>query len=114
MEVLINNVKNLDRSIPSSRLIILLASTLLTDELDDLMSYYQDRGFFEELITMIEGALGLDRAYMGIFTELAILYVNRRSERQKLSLKVGLRKDSSMRANLLLKSKKSETNSLEC
>lgn len=34
----------------------------------------QDRGYFEELITMLEAALGLERAHMGMFTELAILY----------------------------------------
>ncbi|KAG9339792.1 hypothetical protein JZ751_022458, partial [Albula glossodonta] len=33
-----------------------------------------DRGYFEELITMLEAALGLERAHMGMFTELAILY----------------------------------------
>ena len=31
-------------------------------------------GYFEELITMLEAALGLERAHMGMFTELAILY----------------------------------------
>ncbi len=35
---------------------------------------HQDRGYFEELITMLEAALGLERAHMGMFTELAILY----------------------------------------
>lgn len=44
------------------------------DELEELINYYQDRGFFEELISLLEAALGLERAHMGIFTELAILY----------------------------------------
>uniref|UniRef100_A0A8C1YGK2 Clathrin, heavy chain b (Hc) n=1 Tax=Cyprinus carpio TaxID=7962 RepID=A0A8C1YGK2_CYPCA len=44
------------------------------DELEELINYYQDRGYFEELITMLEAALGLERAHMGMFTELAILY----------------------------------------
>lgn len=39
-----------------------------------LSSSSQDRGYFEELITMLEAALGLERAHMGMFTELAILY----------------------------------------
>jgi len=39
-----------------------------------LINYYQDRGYFEELITLLEAALGLERAHMGMFTELAILY----------------------------------------
>lgn len=34
----------------------------------------QDRGYFEELINLLEAALGLERAHMGMFTELAILY----------------------------------------
>uniref|UniRef100_A0A672L0J7 Clathrin heavy chain 1-like n=1 Tax=Sinocyclocheilus grahami TaxID=75366 RepID=A0A672L0J7_SINGR len=44
------------------------------DELEELINYYQDRSYFEELITMLEAALGLERAHMGMFTELAILY----------------------------------------
>uniref|UniRef100_A0A4W5P6Y9 Clathrin, heavy chain b (Hc) n=1 Tax=Hucho hucho TaxID=62062 RepID=A0A4W5P6Y9_9TELE len=44
------------------------------DELEELINYYQDRAYFEELITMLEAALGLERAHMGMFTELAILY----------------------------------------
>ncbi|KAF3851318.1 hypothetical protein F7725_013090 [Dissostichus mawsoni] len=44
------------------------------DELEDLISYYQDRAYFEELIALLEAALGLERAHMGMFTELAILY----------------------------------------
>ncbi|XP_030741318.2 clathrin heavy chain 2 [Echinops telfairi] len=44
------------------------------DELEELTHYYQDRGFFEELICLLEEALGLERAHMGMFTELAILY----------------------------------------
>lgn len=34
----------------------------------------QDGGYFEELISLLEAALGLERAHMGMFTELAILY----------------------------------------
>ncbi|PNJ05856.1 CLTCL1 isoform 9 [Pongo abelii] len=44
------------------------------DELEELMCYYQDRGYFEELISLLEVTLGLERAHMGMFTELAILY----------------------------------------
>ncbi|KAK6640730.1 hypothetical protein RUM44_012427 [Polyplax serrata] len=44
------------------------------DELEDLINYYQDRGYFEELINLLEAALGLERAHMGMFSELAILY----------------------------------------
>lgn len=34
----------------------------------------QDRGYFEEVISLLEAALGLEQAHMGMFTELAILY----------------------------------------
>ena len=44
------------------------------DELEDLINYYQDRGNFEELMVLLESALGLERSHMGMFTELAILY----------------------------------------
>ncbi|KAI8442060.1 hypothetical protein MSG28_005699 [Choristoneura fumiferana] len=44
------------------------------DELEDLINYYQDLGHFDELISLLEAALGLERAHMGMFTELAILY----------------------------------------
>ncbi len=44
------------------------------DELEDLIRYYESRGYFEELISLMEAALGLERAHMGMFTELAILY----------------------------------------
>ena len=44
------------------------------DELEDLINYYQNRGYFNELIALLEAALGLERAHMGMFTELAILY----------------------------------------
>lgn len=44
------------------------------DELEELIYFYQTRGFFQELIQLLEAALGLERAHMGMFTELAILY----------------------------------------
>ncbi|KAL3315064.1 hypothetical protein Ciccas_006307 [Cichlidogyrus casuarinus] len=44
------------------------------DELEELIQYYQSRGYFEQLIQLLEAGLGLERAHMGMFTELAILY----------------------------------------
>ena len=44
------------------------------DELEELINFYQSQGYFEELISLMEAALGLERAHMGMFTELAILY----------------------------------------
>eukprot|EP00049_Salpingoeca_infusionum_P005686 m.95267 g.95267 ORF g.95267 m.95267 type:complete len:1670 (+) comp13054_c0_seq1:74-5083(+) len=44
------------------------------DELDELINYYESRGFFEELMTLLESTLNLERAHMGMFSQLAILY----------------------------------------
>ena len=51
------------------------------DELDEVSQFYQERGHFDELLSMMEAALGLERTHMGIFTELAILYAKFRPER---------------------------------
>ncbi|XP_058808391.1 clathrin heavy chain [Phymastichus coffea] len=58
------------------------------DELEDLINYYQDRGHFEELINLLEAALGLERAHMGMFTELAILYSKYKPQRMKEHLEL--------------------------
>ncbi|KAL3856703.1 hypothetical protein ACJMK2_011426 [Sinanodonta woodiana] len=58
------------------------------DELEELINYYQDRGFFEELIALLEAALGLERAHMGMFTELAILYSKFKPEKMREHLEL--------------------------
>ncbi|KAH7823081.1 Clathrin heavy chainC [Monocercomonoides exilis] len=44
------------------------------DELEELVQYYTDRGRFEEVISLLEYAMRLERTHMGMFTELGILY----------------------------------------
>lgn len=44
------------------------------DDLEEVSDFYQRRGFFDELISLMESGIGLERAHMGIFTELGILY----------------------------------------
>ncbi|KNC53501.1 clathrin heavy chain 1 [Thecamonas trahens ATCC 50062] len=44
------------------------------EELDSLIRFYEARGHFDEIIALIEGGLGDERAHTGMFTELAILY----------------------------------------
>ncbi len=44
------------------------------DDLEEVSDFYQQRGFFDELIALMESGIGLERAHMGIFTELGILY----------------------------------------
>ena len=45
----------------------------LQEELPALIQQYEKRGHFEEIISLLEAGLSLERAHMGIFTELAIL-----------------------------------------
>uniref|UniRef100_A0A5S6QG16 Clathrin heavy chain n=1 Tax=Trichuris muris TaxID=70415 RepID=A0A5S6QG16_TRIMR len=58
------------------------------DELEELISNYQNRGYYEELINLLEAALGLERAHMGIFTELAILFSKYKPEKMREHLEL--------------------------
>ena len=51
------------------------------DDLEEVSEYYQNRGCFNELIYLMECGLGLERAHMGIFTELGVLYARYRHEK---------------------------------
>ena len=42
------------------------------EELTDLVKQYERNGYFDELIAVLEAGLGLERAHMGMFTELGI------------------------------------------
>lgn len=42
------------------------------EELSDVVRQYQRNGYFDELISLLEAGLGLERAHMGLFTELGI------------------------------------------
>ena len=42
------------------------------EELQDLVKQYEREGYFEELISLLEAGLGLERAHAGLFTELGI------------------------------------------
>ena len=44
------------------------------DELEELIASYEKYGHFDEVISVMEAGLGLERAHMGIFTELGVLY----------------------------------------
>ncbi len=49
---------------------------------------YENGGYFEELVQLVEAGLGLERAHMGMFTELAILYSKHQADRMMDHLKV--------------------------
>ncbi|KAE8723368.1 Clathrin heavy chain 1 [Hibiscus syriacus] len=51
------------------------------DDLEEVSEYYQNRGCFNELISLMESGLGLERAHMGLFTELGVLYARYRPEK---------------------------------
>lgn len=51
------------------------------DDLEEVSEFYQNRGCFNELINLMESGLGLERAHMGIFTELGVLYARYRPEK---------------------------------
>merc|ERR1719506_2577316 len=51
------------------------------DELEELIGSYEKFGHFEEVIAVMEAGLGLERAHMGIFTELAVLYSKYKEEK---------------------------------
>ncbi|XXG67428.1 hypothetical protein AAC387_Pa06g0783 [Persea americana] len=51
------------------------------DDLEEVSEYYQNRGCFYELISLMESGLGLEQAHKGIFTELGILYARYRPDK---------------------------------
>lgn len=58
------------------------------DELEELIRNYEERGYFDELISLLEAGLGLERAHVGMFTELAILYSRYKEEKLMEHLKL--------------------------
>jgi len=51
------------------------------DELEELIGGYEKYGHFDEVIQVMEAGLGLERAHMGIFTELGVLYSKYKEEK---------------------------------
>jgi len=58
------------------------------EELQDLVKQYERNGYFDELIALLEQGLGLERAHMGIFTELGIALSKYHPERTMEHLKL--------------------------
>ena len=58
------------------------------EELHDLVKQYERNGYFDELISLLESGLGLERAHMGMFTELGIALTKYRPERVMEHLKL--------------------------
>eukprot|EP00931_Biecheleriopsis_adriatica_P100318 TRINITY_DN7555_c0_g2_i1.p1 TRINITY_DN7555_c0_g2~~TRINITY_DN7555_c0_g2_i1.p1 ORF type:complete len:1123 (+),score=330.73 TRINITY_DN7555_c0_g2_i1:152-3370(+) len=51
------------------------------DHLDETISQYESSGSFEELMTLLESGLSNERAHIGMYTELAILYAKYKPEK---------------------------------
>ncbi|KAJ1913951.1 Clathrin heavy chain [Mycoemilia scoparia] len=58
------------------------------EELSELIRLYEMQGHIDEICSLLENGLNLERAHMGMFTELAILYTKYRPERIMEHLKL--------------------------
>lgn len=58
------------------------------EELQSLVKQYEQNGYFDELIALLEQGLGLERAHMGMFTELGIALSKYHPERTMEHLKL--------------------------
>ncbi|VEU20797.1 DEKNAAC101690 [Brettanomyces naardenensis] len=58
------------------------------EELDELVAQYEYNGHFTQLISLFENGLALERAHMGMFTQLAILYTKYQPEKTMEHLKL--------------------------
>ena len=65
-----------------------LAVVVNADDLDEVVSHYLAAGLGDELIALLESGIGLDRAHMGIFTELGIQYARARPAKLMEHLKL--------------------------
>jgi len=58
------------------------------EELQDLVKQYEAMGYFDELIALLEAGLGMERAHMGMFTELGIALSKYHPERVMEHLRI--------------------------
>lgn len=58
------------------------------EELQALVKQYERHGYFDELISLLEAGLGLERAHMGMFTELGVALSKYHPERVMEHLKL--------------------------
>lgn len=65
-----------------------LTLSLSGQRLDEVSQHYQKAGHNEELIGLLESGIGLERAHMGIFTELGIVYGRYKPEKLMEHLKL--------------------------
>jgi clathrin heavy chain len=51
------------------------------DHLEELTAHYERLGYFEELISLLDAGLSHERAHMGMYTELGVLYAKYKPEK---------------------------------
>lgn len=51
------------------------------DHLEDLIKHYEEFGVAKEMIDLLETGMGLERAHIGIYTELGVLYAKYQPQR---------------------------------
>lgn len=62
------------------------------------MQLYERRGHFEEIIGLLEAGLSLERAHMGIFTELSILLSKYKPAKREFLKEIGERLTNSTKS----------------
>jgi clathrin heavy chain len=65
-----------------------LAIVIHADHLEEVIRHYEGTGHWDELITLLEQGIGLERAHVNMFTELAILYSKFRPEKLREHVKL--------------------------
>ncbi|CAJ0749966.1 23305_t:CDS:2, partial [Entrophospora sp. SA101] len=58
------------------------------EELQSVTRLYENNGYIDELLSLLEAGSGLERAHMGMFTELGILYTKYRPEKTYEHLRI--------------------------
>lgn len=58
------------------------------EDLPTLIRAYEVKGYFDELLQLLESALGLERAHMGVFTQTGVVLAKYRPERLMEHLKL--------------------------
>jgi clathrin heavy chain len=64
------------------------------DELDELVRFYEVRGYFDEIIAVLEQGISNDRAHTGLFTQLGICYSKYRPQKVMEHLKMFIQRVS--------------------
>lgn len=62
------------------------------DHLEDLIAHYEEHEVPDEMISLLQNGMTLDRAHIGIFTELGILYAKYKPEKLMEHIKIYFQK----------------------